>query len=63
MRSHDDRGSHGRFRRLFFINCVSDQGGMRRNSIKLLGKIIISHMLLVCYVKLVEGARAEKQED
>lgn len=61
--SNDDRGSHRRFRKLFFINCVRDQGGKLQNSTKLLGKKRVSRMLLVYYVRLVAGARAEKLVD
>lgn len=57
---NNGRGNQRRFPRLFFISYVKDQGGKRQNLIKCLGKVKVSHILLVCYVRLAGGARAEK---
>lgn len=59
----NDRGTHKKFPRLFFINYVKDQGGKLRNLIKYIAKEIVSPILSVFCVKLVGGARAEKLGD
>ena len=59
----NDRGTHKKFPRLFFINYVKDQGGKLQNSIKYIAKEIVSLMLSVFCVQLAGGVRAEKLGD